>query len=145
LWWTTGGPELAKKETDTRGVCCNAFTFAEDVKMLYSVDDTSAPISHTPHEKDYKRWRARLTDGEYTAIEAELLTKIGGSEIVTSSWVPGSDWTGTPFEPIYTKACEYDEVASALCFGLFSGCVCKTIPTTGPSADIKKMGSTSEV
>lgn len=41
-----------------------------------------------PHEHDYKRWRARLTDREYAAIETELLTRIGTSEVVTSSWVP---------------------------------------------------------
>ena len=86
--------------------------------MLYSIDDTSTPITHTPHEKEYNRWRARLTDEEYAAIETELLARIGTNQVMTSSWVPGSDWKDTPFEPIYTKACEYDEVAAALCFGL---------------------------
>jgi hypothetical protein len=87
--------------------------------MLYSIDDKVSPITHIPHEKDYLRWRARLTNDEYAGIEAELLERVGSSDIVTSSWIPGNDWAGTPFEPIYIKACEYDEVASGLCFGLF--------------------------
>ena len=32
-----------------------------------------------------------------------------GAEIATAGWLPGSDWTGTPFQPIYgagpTSAC----------------------------------------
>ena len=46
---------------------------------------------------------------------------IGGDEIHTSSWMPGSDWTGSVWEPIYTDACriQFDPVAAGLCFGLF--------------------------
>jgi hypothetical protein len=35
----------------------------------------------------------------------------------TSSWIPGADWTGTVFQPIY-EACGEDENAAALFFGL---------------------------
>lgn len=87
--------------------------------MLYSIDDTSAPITNIPHEKEFLRWRSRLSDEEYAAIEAELESRVGNGDVLTSSWVPGSDWTGTPFDPIYTKACEFDEVSAGLCFGLF--------------------------
>ncbi len=31
-----------------------------------------------------------------------------GSEIATAGWLPGSDWTGTAFEPVYTKAARED-------------------------------------
>ncbi len=44
---------------------------------------------------------------------------IAGDEIHTSSWMPGSDWTGTVWEPIYADACGYDDVTAGLCFGLF--------------------------
>ena len=86
--------------------------------MLYSIDPFKE-ITHIPHEQDYRRWRARLSDAEYEAIEAELDGRIGAGEVHTSSWMPGSDWSNTPFDPIYSKACEYDDVASGLCFGLF--------------------------
>jgi len=86
--------------------------------MLYSIDPFQE-ITHIPHERDYQRWRARLSDAEYEVIEAELGRRIGAGEVHTSSWIPGSDWSNTPFDPIYSKACEYDDVASGLCFGLF--------------------------
>ena len=44
---------------------------------------------------------------------------IAGNEIHTSSWMPGSDWTGTVWELIYTNACQYDTGAAGLFFGLF--------------------------
>lgn len=32
--------------------------------------------------------------------------------------MPGSDWIGTPFEPLFTKAARRDRAAAGLCFGL---------------------------
>jgi hypothetical protein len=87
--------------------------------MLFSVDSKVTKITHIPHERDYRRWHGRLNNDEYAAIQGEIQRMIEGDRVHTSSWMPGNDWTGTPFEPIYTKACEYDEVASGLCFGLF--------------------------
>ena len=46
------------------------------------------------------------------------MSRISGSEIETSSWIPGSDWSGTVFQPIYEKACNQDESAAAKFFGL---------------------------
>ena len=37
----------------------------------------------------------------------ELIDESGG-EVATAGWLPGSDWTGTPFAPIYTKAARED-------------------------------------
>ena len=85
--------------------------------MLYSVD-TGSEITKIPHFKDYERWRSRLTDAEYNAIYDELMSRISGSDIETSSWIPGNDWTGTVFQPIYEKACNQDESAAAKFFGL---------------------------
>ena len=85
--------------------------------MLYSID-SGKKISRIPYLRDYERWRSRLTDAEYNAIYDELMSHITGSEIKTSSWIPGSDWTGTVYQPIYDKACSQDENASAKFFGL---------------------------
>lgn len=46
----------------------------------------------------------------------ELIDK-SGREIATAGWLPGSDWTGTPFETIYTIAAREDFQRSALFFG----------------------------
>lgn len=85
--------------------------------MLYSID-TGNEIARIPHLRDYEKRRSRLTAAEYTAIYNELASRISGSEIETSSWIPGSDWTGTVYQPIYEKACNQDVNASAKFFGL---------------------------
>ena len=85
--------------------------------MLYSID-SGKEITRIPYLRDYKRWRSRLSDTEYDAIRKELMLQISGSEIKTSSWIPGSDWTGTVYQPIYDKACDQDVNASAKFFGL---------------------------
>jgi hypothetical protein len=85
--------------------------------MLYSIESKSE-ITSIPHAQDYTQWRSRLTDAEYAAIVAELDSRIEGTEVQTSSWIPGADWTGTVFQPIYEKACRRDEDAAARFFGL---------------------------
>lgn len=87
--------------------------------MLYSLTGTAVrEIRSVPHKRDYDIWRTRLLDNEYRAIEEELEQRINGTEIQTSSWIPGRDWSGTVFQPIYEKACLQDEDASAKFFGL---------------------------
>ncbi len=80
--------------------------------------DSESYIKSIPHKRGYNHWRNRLTDAEYQAIYDELNSRISGSEIETSSWIPGRDWSGTVFQPIYEKACQYNEDAAAKFFGL---------------------------
>jgi len=87
--------------------------------MLYSVPDLKK-IDHVPHAGDYRRWRQLLdsTDPDaYERIHADLNARFGTREVDTSSWIPGSDWTGSVFEPIY-RACQGDENIAGLFFGL---------------------------
>lgn len=85
--------------------------------MLYSVDSCSY-VGYVPHAKEYDAWRSRLPKHEFQAIWDDLSRRISGAEIQTSSWIPGADWSGTVFQPIYDKACDEDPVASAKFFGL---------------------------
>ena len=85
--------------------------------MLYSVV-SNEPVKRIPHRKQFELWRSRLSEDEFAAIEAELNSMIDGDEVHTSSWMPGSDWTDTPFHPIYEKACLRDESEAAKFFGL---------------------------
>jgi hypothetical protein len=81
---------------------------------------TGEEITKIPHKTDFRRWRRKLSDDAYELIRKELNRHIdeeGRGEIVTSSWVPGSDWTGTVYQPIY-EACGEDPEAAALFFGL---------------------------
>jgi len=75
-------------------------------------------INNIPHKKEYDTWMSRMSEEEIRDIRTEILRRIEGDEIATAGWIPGSDWSGTPFHSIYEKACQYDEVASGKCFGL---------------------------
>jgi hypothetical protein len=85
--------------------------------MLYSIISQER-ITNIPYQNDYKRWRAKLPDNDYEAVIAELTQRIEGTEIQTSSWMPGRDWNGTVFDPIYSKACNSDYNEAAQFFGL---------------------------
>ena len=97
--------------------------------MLYSVDADKC-LTTIPHLADFQRWRARLSDAEFKVIVDELNAKVDGGTIHTSSWMPGNNWAGTVFDPIYQKACDQDETASARCFGLFLWVVMVNRPET---------------
>jgi hypothetical protein len=60
-------------------------------------------IRRQPHEFEFNQWMRRLAPADFQRIcDAlnEYIETQGGVQIITSSWIPGSDWTGTPFEPI---------------------------------------------
>jgi hypothetical protein len=81
--------------------------------------ETMSPISTVPHRKDFDFWRSKLTQIEIAEIKAAINATIHGTEIQTSSWMPGSDWSDTAYQPIYEKAANYSQRNAALCFGLF--------------------------
>lgn len=84
--------------------------------MLYSVD-TGDYIKVLPHRKDFIRWRANINDSDYDKIVDELNDRIDGDEVHTAGWMPGSDWTGTVFEPLY-DACNKNIKMAGMFFGL---------------------------
>ena len=90
--------------------------------MLYAIGDEGPElITRIPHEREYEVWMSRLDDADIRAIDEEFERRIEAKEnpeVVTSSWLPGSDWTGTPFMPIYEKAARCDMTAAGMCFGL---------------------------
>jgi hypothetical protein len=85
--------------------------------VLYSID-SGKRITRIPHKQEYDIWRSRLTDEQFDAIYSDLMSRIEGSEIQTSSWIPGAHWGGTVFHPIYENACRMDQSAAAKFFGL---------------------------
>src|SRR5437667_8971046 len=76
-------------------------------------------VTKVPYRREFDVLRSRLSDAEFEAMVTrvnELIEQAGG-EIATAGWLPGADWTGSPFEPIYTKAARGDFQRSALFFG----------------------------
>jgi hypothetical protein len=82
--------------------------------MLFSVNGNK--IEAIPHKDDYDWLVSKLTAGEYIAIIEAIHASINYVDIFNASFLPGADWTGTPFEPIY-NACG-DVERSGLMYGL---------------------------
>jgi hypothetical protein len=76
------------------------------------------PITKMPYAAHYRRYMAAMSPEEIAAIKARLNGMIDGTDIKTAGWMPGSDWTGTVFEPVYFKAANQSYSESAKCFGL---------------------------
>jgi len=90
----------------------------QDWAMLIDID-SGKEIRAVPFARDFETLRKRLSDAEFEAMVTRIneLIDEAGAEIATAGWLPGSDWTGTPFEPIYTKAAREDFGRSAMFFG----------------------------
>ena len=86
--------------------------------MLYSTDTMSyMKEGYVPHAAGYRVWRARVKPDDLQRIKDTLNEKMDGSEIQVSSWIPGNDWRGTVYQPLY-EATMLDEEQAALFFGL---------------------------
>ena len=86
--------------------------------MLIDIDTMKA-IDRIPYRSDFDTLRSRLSEAEFEAMVDRIdeLINESGAEIATAGWLPGSDWTGTVFAPIYTKAAREDFDRSAMFFG----------------------------
>lgn len=74
-------------------------------------------IVRVPYESEFRAFMSWMTVDEIAAIKSELNGMIEGTEIQTAGWMPGSNWGGTVYQPIYEKAARRDYSSSARCFG----------------------------
>lgn len=84
--------------------------------MLYSIEREKY-VKELPHRNDFKVWRSRLSDADYERVVEAIGAAIGDDEVSTAGWIPGRDWTGTPYEPLY-YACGRDTEQAGRFFGL---------------------------
>lgn len=86
--------------------------------MLVDIE-SGRTIDQVPFRRDFEILRSRLTEADFDAMVARIneLIDESGAEIATAGWLPGSDWTGTPFESIYSVAARQDFQRSAMFFG----------------------------
>ena len=75
-------------------------------------------LTQGSRKKLYDRIINSLDANELTSIRNKLDNKISGKEIITSGWLPGNNWNGTPYQPIYDKAACGDYEISGLMFGI---------------------------
>jgi len=67
------------------------------------------PINQVFYLSDYRAWRGMLTRHSplslptiWSEIDGLFSTKVlDPKPVITMSWVPGADWTNTPYEPVY--------------------------------------------
>lgn len=84
--------------------------------MLYSIDQGKY-ITTIPHRSDFKKWIKAISSEDYEKICEELNQIIDQDEISTAGWIPGHDWNGTVFEPIY-EVCGKNKSKAGMFFGL---------------------------
>jgi hypothetical protein len=86
--------------------------------MLIDIDSGRA-IDLVPYRAQFDTLKGRLSQAEFESMTARIneLIDESGAEIATAGWLPGSDWTGTAFEAIFTKAAPGDLDRSAMFFG----------------------------
>lgn len=82
---------------------------------------TRKEITWIPFQKEtYDPCIGRLTSTEVKAIKDAINKHIddSGTEVQPAGWIPGDNWSGTPYDPIYTKACKKNFDVSAQFFGI---------------------------
>jgi len=84
--------------------------------MLYSVD-TGRYVTKLPHEREFEGWMGNLPVADYQSIIDELSARIDTQDIHTAGWIPGNDWNGTVYQPIY-YACGQNKTQAGMFFGL---------------------------
>jgi hypothetical protein len=81
---------------------------------------TGKRIARVPHAAEFETMRKRLTVEQFDAMVDRIneLIDRDGREVATAGWLPGSDWSGTPFDSIYTQAAKRNYDMSAMFFGM---------------------------
>lgn len=85
--------------------------------MLIDVDSGKV-MTNVPYAADYRRVMGRLDPAEISAMKDELNRKIDANDIHTAGWMPGSNWSSTPFQPLYAKGAGGSYEVAAKMFGL---------------------------
>ncbi|WP_218976419.1 hypothetical protein [Bacillus sp. CD3-1a] len=82
--------------------------------MLSTVE--GKPIYRVAYENDFNERMKNLNRKHYDAIVDELNKVIDTSNVHTSSWIPGHNWKGTVYQPIW-EACKFNDGEAAKFYG----------------------------
>jgi hypothetical protein len=80
--------------------------------------DSDEIVTKVPRKEVSGLIESRLSATEFNSIVDALDVQISGKEIHTSSWMPGNDWTGSPYQVLHEKAARFNEELSGKMFGL---------------------------
>lgn len=87
---------------------------------LYSVPDMKE-ITRVPHDHDNRPIINRIPAHELESIIEEINCRVDNvvdspEELITAGWIPGHDWAGSVWEPIYI-ASNRDVARAGMVFG----------------------------
>ena len=102
--------------------------------------ESDTVVVSIPRREAFDLIRSRLTAPEFDSIVEALNAKIDGSEIHTSSWMPGSDWTDTPYQALHEKAARFNQELAGKMFGLMVFYVFMLRPETWVTGRFEKDG-----
>lgn len=87
--------------------------------MLIDIE-SGKEITYVPHPQTFNPLQTCLSPKEFDDIVVHIneLIENAGGEIVTAGWLPGSDWSGTPFLPIYETTAKRNQDLAGKMFGL---------------------------
>jgi hypothetical protein len=106
---------------------------------LVSIENPDREIQLTGNLDKKYSWLAAKLGPTLAPIEHTLNAMIDSDRVHTAGWMPGSDWTGTPFQAIYS-ACGQDAEEAGKCFGLVVWKVFEKRPEKWASAHGMKDG-----
>jgi hypothetical protein len=75
-------------------------------------------VNRIPFKENFDLLKEKLSPEEFIEAFNSLNERINGSEIETSSWMPGADWRDGPFQSIYEKPARKNPQLAAKLFGL---------------------------
>ena len=88
--------------------------------MLFSIDGKEITDIPRGRQEQFNAWRNNLPDSDYEAVvEAinEYINAVDPDKPFVSSFIPGSNWTDTVYQPLYL-ACGQSKEQSGWFFGL---------------------------
>jgi len=88
--------------------------------MLFTIEGKE--IEGIPHrrQRDFNAWRRNLSDSDYQAAVDEIKKYVDAvlpDKPFVSSFIPGSDWRGTVYDPLFI-ACGRSKEQAGWFFGL---------------------------
>ena len=89
------------------------------IRDLESGKEVAGVLERGERGATLRKALARMSEAEVGAVRSALDARIEGSRIETSAWIPGSDWRGTPWQPIFDVGAKGSFELAALMFGLF--------------------------
>jgi hypothetical protein len=88
------------------------------IRDLSSGKAITGVLSRGDRGRSYDLLCSRLSSEELCSIRDTLDQRIEGKRIETSAWIPGSDWSGTVYHPIWEKGARKNHELSGMMFGL---------------------------